>query len=242
MAASREVPSPSPEINHLLATLPEDVKERLFPCLETVTLSLGEVLQQSGKTTRYAYFPATCIVSLVYELEDGHSAEISLVGNDGIIGIALFMGGHTAVGKGLVQVAGEAFRIKADLFLEEFDRQAGLMRHVLLYTQALMTQMTQTAVCNRHHTVQQQLCRWLLMSLDRLSGNQLIMTHELIASMLGVRREGVTEAAGKLHRLGAINYHRGRIEVVDRAKLEQLSCECYAAVKNEIARLLPDRS
>ncbi|SFU96871.1 Crp/Fnr family transcriptional regulator [Halomonas korlensis] len=229
----------SPQQNHLLATLPDDVKQRLFPSLEAVTLPLGEVLQQSGKTTHYAYFPTTCIVSLVYELQSGHSAEISLVGNDGMVGIALFMGGQTAVGKGLVQVAGEAFRIDEALFLEEFERHAGLMHHVLLYTQALMTQMAQTAVCNRHHSVQQQLCRWLLMSLDRLSSNQLVMTHDLIASMLGVRREGVTEAAGKLHRLGAINYHRGRIEVIDRAKLEQLSCECYAVVRNEISRLLP---
>ncbi|HSP58070.1 MAG TPA: Crp/Fnr family transcriptional regulator [Halomonas sp.] len=232
----------SPETNRLLATLPDDVKERLFPCLETVTLSLGEVLQQAGRKTRYAYFPTTCIASLVYVLESGRSAEISLVGNDGMMGIALFLGGQTAIGKGLVQVAGEAFRIKEDLFLKEFDRHEGLMRQTLLYTQALMTQMALTAVCNRHHTVQQQLCRWLLMSLDRISSNQLFMTHELIATMLGVRREGVTEAAGRLHRLGAISYRRGRIKILDRAKLEQLSCECYAAVRNEFARLLPDRS
>lgn len=239
MAAKSDLPTP--ETNHLLATLPDDVKERLLPCLEPVTLPLGEVLQQSGKTTRYAYFPISSIVSLVYVLDSGRSAEISLVGNDGMVGIALFLGGQTAIGKGLVQVAGNAFRIKEEPLLEEFRRHAGLMRHLLLYTQALMTQMALTAVCNRHHTVQQQLCRWLLMSQDRLASDQLFMTHELIATMLGVRREGVTEAAGKLHRLGAINYRRGRIKVLDRAKLERLSCECYAVVRNEITRLLPDR-
>jgi len=202
-------------------------------------MPLGKVLYESGDVLRYVYFPTNCIVSLLYVLASGASAEISVVGNEGLIGIALFMGGETTPSRAIVQSAGFAYRLAGQLLKDEFHRNGELQLLLLRYTQALITQMAQTAVCNRHHTVDQQLCRWLLLSLDRLASNQLVMTQELIANMLGVRREGVTEAAGKLDKLGVIRYARGRITVLDRPKLEQLCCECYAVVKKESDRLLP---
>ena len=204
-------------------------------------MPLGTVLYEPGDTLRYAFFPTDSIVSLLYVMEDGASAEISVVGNDGVIGVSLFLAGETTPSRAIVQSAGSAYRLTGRRLKEEFNRH-GQMLHVLLrYTQALITQMAQTAVCNRHHSVDQQLCRWLLLSLDRLPSNQLTMTQELIANMLGVRREGVTDAAGKLQSLGVIEYTRGRITVLDRPKLEELCCECYAVVKKETDRLLPDR-
>jgi CRP-like cAMP-binding protein len=212
---------------------------RLFPHLKLVALPLGTVLYESGDKLRHIYFPTDSIVSLLYVLEDGASAEISIVGNEGAIGVALFMGGETTTNRAIVQSAGSAYRLTGKRLKQEFLRH-GETHHILLrYTQALLTQMAQTAVCNRHHSVDQQLCRWLLLSLDRLSSDKLIMTQELIANMLGVRREGVTEAAGKLQKLGVIQYKRGQITVLDRPRLEQLSCECYAVVKKESDRLLP---
>ncbi len=202
-------------------------------------MPLGKVLYESGDVLRYVYFPTNCIVSLLYVLADGASAEISVVGNEGLIGIALFMGGETTPSRAIVQSAGFAYRLVGQQLKDEFHRNGEVQLLLLRYTQALITQMAQTAVCNRHHSVDQQLCRWLLLSLDRLSSNQLVMTQELIANMLGVRREGVTEAAGKLDKLGVIRYARGRITVLDRPKLEQLCCECYAVVKKESDRLLP---
>jgi CRP-like cAMP-binding protein len=207
-------------------------------------MPLGKVLYESGDKLRYAYFPTSCIVSLLYVMENGASAEIAVVGNEGIIGVALFMGGGTMPNRALVQSAGYAYRLAAPQLMKEFDRIGGrrsgvLHRLLLRYTQALITQMAQTAVCNRHHSVDQQLCRWLLLSLDRLTGNELAMTQELIANMLGVRREGVTEAAGKLHKAGLIDYHRGHITVLDRPELEARVCECYQVVKAEFDRLLP---
>jgi CRP-like cAMP-binding protein len=204
-----------------------------------VPMPLGKVLYESGDVLRHVYFPTDSIVSLLYVLADGASAEISVVGNEGLIGIALFMGGETTPSRAIVQSAGYAYRLIGQQLKEEFHRNGQLQLLLLRYTQALITQMAQTAVCNRHHSVDQQLCRWLLLSLDRLSSNQLSMTQELIANMLGVRREGVTEAAGKLHKLGVLRYARGRITVLDRPKLEQLCCECYAVVKKESDRLLP---
>ena len=201
-------------------------------------MPLGKVLYESGDVMRHVYFPTNSIVSLLYVLADGASAEISVVGNDGIIGIALFMGGETTPSRAIVQSAGFAHRLAGQLLKDEFHRNGEVQLLLLRYTQALITQMAQTAVCNRHHSVDQQLCRWLLLSLDRLATNQLVMTQELIANMLGVRREGVTEAAGKLHKLGVIRYARGRITVLDRPKLEELCCECYAVVKKESDRLL----
>jgi len=228
----------SPRQNHILNALPVAERKRLFPHLTLVALPLGTVLYESGDTLRHIYFPTDSIVSLLYVLKDGASAEIAVVGNDGAIGLALFMGGETTTNRAIVQSAGSAFRLSGSRLKEEFGRH-GEMLHVLLrYTQALITQMAQTAVCNRHHSVDQQLCRWLLLSLDRLSSNNLTMTQELIANMLGVRREGVTEAAGRLQKLGVISYNRGRIAVVDRPRLEQLSCECYAVVRTETDRLL----
>ena len=225
--------------NHLLASLPPDARARLFLQLELVPMPLGEVLYESGSRLRHVYFPTTCIVSLLYVMEDGATAEIAVVGNEGVIGIALFMGGETTPSRALVQSKGQAYRLKSQLLKEEFNR-SGEMQHLLLrYTQALLTQMAQTAVCNRHHSVDQQLCRWLLLRLDRLSTNKLSMTQELIANMLGVRREGVTEAAGKLQAAGLIHYSRGHITVLDRPRLEALACECYAVVKKEFDRLLP---
>ncbi len=231
--------TPSPLQNHLLAALPTEVRDRLFPYLELVPLPLGKVLYESGDTLRSVYFPTDSIVSLLYVMESGASAEISVVGNEGLIGISLFMGGESTPSRAIVQSAGSAYRLLGQRLKDEFNRHGELLQLMLRYTQSLITQMAQTAVCNRHHSVDQQLCRWLLLSLDRLAGNKLTMTQELIANMLGVRREGVTEAAGKLQKLGVIEYSRGHITVLDRPKLELLSCECYAVVKKETDRLLP---
>jgi len=228
-----------PHQNHLLDVLPADDFERISSHLELVTLQLGDVLYEPGIKLRHVYFPTTAIVSLLYVMENGASAEIAIVGNEGILGISLFMGGDTTPSRAVVQSAGFGYRLKAERLKEEFER-FGLTMHLLLrYTQALITQMAQTAVCNRHHSVDQQLCRWLLLSLDRLPSNELSMTQELIANMLGVRREGVTEAAGKLQQAGLIRYSRGRISVLDRKALEARSCECYQVVKAEFDRLLP---
>jgi len=232
-------PIHDPQHNHLLAALSPAERERLYPHLRLVAMPLGKVLYESGDRLRHVYFPTNSIVSLLYVLADGASAEISVVGNDGNIGIALFMGGETTPSRAIVQSAGYAYRLIGQQLKDEFHRSGGMQLLLLRYTQSLITQMAQTAVCNRHHSVDQQLCRWLLLSLDRLSVNQLTMTQELIANMLGVRREGVTEAAGKLQRLGVIEYSRGQITVLDRPKLEQLCCECYAVVKREGDRLLP---
>jgi CRP-like cAMP-binding protein len=229
----------SPHQNHLLDALPANDYERIAANLELVPLKLGEVLYEPGIPLRYVYFPTTAIVSLLYVMEDGASAEIAIVGNEGILGIALFMGGETTPSRAVVQSAGCAYRLKAQLLKDEFGRFGPFLRLLLRYTQALITQMAQTAVCNRHHSVDQQLCRWLLLSLDRLSSSELSMTQELIANMLGVRREGVTEAAGKLQLAGLIQYRRGKITVLNRPRLEARSCECYQVVKTEFDRLLP---
>jgi CRP-like cAMP-binding protein len=229
----------NPHQNHLLAALPASDYQRLASHLELVPMRLGEVLYESGVQLRYVYFPTTSILSLLYVMEDGSSAEIAIVGNEGILGISLFMGGESTPSRAVVQSAGHAFRLKAALLKDEFGRFGPTMHLLLRYTQALITQMAQTAVCNRHHSVDQQLCRWLLLSLDRLQTNELSMTQELIANMLGVRREGVTEAAGKLQDVGLISYRRGRITVLDRPGLEARSCECYQVVKTEFDRLLP---
>ncbi|SFR61682.1 cAMP-binding domain of CRP or a regulatory subunit of cAMP-dependent protein kinases [Marinobacter daqiaonensis] len=235
--------APQPTQNLLLDKLPPEVQERVFPYLEEIPLPLGKVLYEPGDKMRYVYFPTDCIVSLLYVMESGASAEISVVGKEGLVGISLFMGGESTSSRALVQSGGWGFRLAGHRLVDEFNRHGELMALVLRYTQALMTQMSQTAVCNRHHSIDQQLCRWLLLSLDRLPSNHLVMTQELIANMLGVRREGVTEAAGKLQDLGVIEYRRGRIEVIDRPRLEELSCECYAVVKKETDRLLnPDSS
>lgn len=225
--------------NHLLAALPAEDYQRLCSHLKLVPMPLGEVLYEPAMRLQYAYFPTTCIISLLYVMENGASAEIAVVGNEGILGISLFMGGDTTSNRAVVQSAGYAWRLPGAVLQQEFNRNGLLLRLLLRYTQALITQMAQTAVCNRHHSVDQQLCRWLLMSLDRLPGNELIMTQELIANMLGVRREGVTEAAGNLHKAGLINYSRGHITVLDRPGLEQRTCECYQVVKMEFDRLLP---
>jgi len=229
-----------PRQNHLLAALPADDCERLFRHLELVPMPLGHSLYESGAEMRHVYFPTTSIISLLYVMEDGASAEIAVVGNEGIVGVSLFMGGETTPSRAVVQSAGHAYRLKGQLVKDEFHRAGPMQRLLLRYTQALLTQMAQTAVCNRHHSLDQQLCRWLLLSIDRLPGNELRMTQELIANMLGVRREGVTEAAGHLQAAGLIEYHRGRITVLDRAGLEARACECYAVVKRESDRLLPD--
>jgi CRP-like cAMP-binding protein len=226
--------------NHLLAALPAAEYERLAPHLEEIAMPLGQVLSESGGHMQHVYFPTTCIVSLLYVLADGSSAEIGVVGNEGIVGIALFMGGETTPSRAVVRSAGHGFRLKSSLLVQEFNRGGATMRLLLRYTQSLITQMTQTAVCNRHHSVEQQLCRALLLSLDRMSGKSLTMTQELIASMLGVRREGVTEAAGHLQRAGLIRYSRGHIDVLDRQGLEKAVCECYAVVKVEYDRLMCD--
>jgi CRP-like cAMP-binding protein len=228
-----------PRQNHLLAALSTEVQDRLFPHLEPIALSLGKVLYESGDALRHVYFPTDSIVSLLYVMENGASAEISVVGNDGVIGVALFMGGESTPSRAIVQSAGSAYRLPGQRLKDEFNRHGELLQLLLRYTQSLITQMAQTAVCNRHHTIDQQLCRWLLLSLDRLPGDHLAMTQELIANMLGVRREGVTNAAGKLERAGVIEYTRGNITVLDRQKLEHLCCECYAVVKKETDRLLP---
>ena len=227
-----------PKGNQLLGALPDAELQRWLPHLDHVELPLGQALYESGATLSHAYFPTTAIVSLLYVTEDGSSAEIAVVGNDGIVGIPLFMGGGSTPSRAVVQSAGYGFRLRAQALMQEFNASV-TVRHLLLrYTQALITQMTQTAVCNRHHSLDQQLCRWLLLSLDRLQGVELIMTQELIANMLGVRREGVTEAAGKLQKAGLIRYTRGRITVLNRQGLEQRSCECYAVVKKEYERLM----
>ena len=230
---------PDFEANGLLAALPERERARWMPQLERVEMPLGQVLYESGTTLSHVYFPTTAIVSLLYVMEDGASAEIAVVGNEGIVGISLFMGGESTPSRAVVQSAGQGFRLKAQVLKEEFNRAGPVLHLLLRYTQALITQMAQTAVCNRHHSLDQQLCRWLLLSLDRLQGDELVMTQELIANMLGVRREGVTEAALKLQSAGLIRYARGRITVLDRAGLEQRTCECYAVVKKEYDRLLP---
>jgi len=239
-ADSRMSQQHDPGQNHLLRALPAAESERLFPHLELVPMALGDVLYESGTTMRHVYFPTTSIVSLLYVMEDGASAEIAVVGNEGMVGVALFMGGETTPSRALVQSAGFAYRLKGQVLKEEFHRATALQHLLLRYTQALLTQMAQTAVCNRHHSVDQQLCRWLLLSLDRLPSNKLSMTQELIANMLGVRREGVTEAAGKLQADGLIRYSRGHITVLDRPRLERQCCECYQVVKREFDRLLPD--
>jgi len=229
----------SPKQNHLLAALPADDYTRLLPDLELVPLPLGWAVYEAGGKLGYVYFPTTCIISLLYVMEDGASAEIAITGYDGLVGIALFMGGETTPSRAVVQSAGYGYRLKASVLKREFEQGGALQHLALRYTQALITQMAQTAVCNRHHSVEQQLCRWLLLSMDRLPSNELAMTQELIANMLGVRREGVTEAAGHLQAVGLIHYSRGKITVPDRAKLEARVCECYAVVKREYGRLLP---
>ncbi|MDM0109579.1 Crp/Fnr family transcriptional regulator [Variovorax sp. J22R24] len=232
---------PEPRKNHLLGALPDAEWQRWLPQLQAVEMPLGQVLYESGTTLSHVYFPTSAIVSLLYVMENGASAEIAVVGNEGIVGISLFMGGESTPSRAVVQSAGHGFRLKAQAIKDEFKR-APVLHLLLRYTQALITQMAQTAVCNRHHSLDQQLCRWLLLSLDRLQGsNELVMTQELIANMLGVRREGVTEGALKLQRAGLISYARGHISVLDRQGLERRSCECYAVVKKEYDRLLPDK-
>ena len=230
----------TPNENHLLAALPTAEFERLSPHLELVPMLLGEFLYESGGRLQHVYFPTTAIVSLHYVMENGASAEVAGVGNEGILGISLFMGGDTTPNSAVVQTAGYGYRLKAQLMMQEFNRAGLMMRLLLRYTQALMTQMSQTAVCNRYHSVEQQLCRLLLLTLDRMSSNELVMTQELVASMLGVRREGITEAAGKLQHAGFIRYRRGHITVIDRSGLEARVCECYDVVKKEFNRLLSD--
>jgi CRP-like cAMP-binding protein len=233
--------SPDPRGNCLLAALPAKEWARWFPHLEPFEMPLGHVLYESGDTLSHVYFPTTAIVSLLYVMEGGASAEIAMVGNEGVVGISLFMGGESTPSRAVVRSAGQGFRLPARTIKDEFNQEPVL--HLLLrYTQALITQMAQTAVCNRHHTLDQQLCRWLLLNLDRLKGDELVITQELIAHMLGVRREGVTESAQKLQRAGLISYSRGHIRVLDRPKLEERSCECYAVVKKEYDRLLPDKA
>ena len=233
------MPDPhDPRQNHLLAALPANEYARLLPNLERVQMPLGHVLCESGTPMRYVYFPTDSIVSLLYVMEDGASAEIAVVGNEGIVGVPLFMGGETTTSRAVVQSAGEACRLKGQRLKDEVCRAGPMQRLLLRYTQALLTQVAQTAVCNRHHSLEQQLCRWLLLSLDRLPSNELVMTQELIANMLGVRREGVTEAAGHLQKAGLIEYHRGHITILDRAGLEARTCECFAVVKRESDRLL----
>jgi CRP-like cAMP-binding protein len=234
--------TPDPRQNHLLAALPEDEYALILPKLELVPMPLGEKVCEPGIQMRYVYFPTDCIVSLLYVMEDGASAEIAVVGNEGVVGVSLFMGGESTTSWAVVQSAGHAYRLKSQHLKDEFYRAGPMQRMLLRYTQALLTQMAQTAVCNRHHSVDQQLCRWLLLSIDRLPSDELVMTQELIANMLGVRREGVTEAAGALQRAGLITYSRGKITVVDRPGLEKRVCECYAVVRKEFERLLPEAS
>ena len=232
--------SHTPKDNRLLAALPEEDYQALLPFLESVNLLLGGAVYESGGAQGYVYFPTSSIVSLLYVLADGASAEIAVTGSEGLVGIALFMGGETTPSRAVVQSAGHSYRLRASVLKTEFERGGALQHLLLRFTQALITQMTQTAVCNRHHAVDQQLCRWLLLSLDRLDTNELVMTQELIANMLGVRREGVTEAAGRLQSDGMIQYRRGRITILDRPKLEARVCECYSVVKKEYDRLLPE--
>jgi len=230
------------KMNHLLAALPAAEWERWLQQLERVQMPLGQVLYESGGTLTHAYFPTTAIVSLLYVMENGASAEIAVAGNEGMVGISLFMGGGSTPSRAVVQSAGQGFRVRSQFIKEEFDHAGAVMHLLLRYTQALITQMSQTAVCNRHHSLDQQLCRWLLLSLDRLQGNELVMTQELIANMLGVRREGVTEGALRLQAAGLIRYARGHITVLDRAGLESRTCECYGVVKKEYGRLLPQQT
>lgn len=230
--------TPTPDNNHLLAVLSDEVKDRIYPHLELLDMPLGKSLYESGDTMRHAFFPADCIVSLLYVMESGASGEISVVGNEGVVGIALFMGGESTPSRAIVQSAGKGYQLAGQRLKDEFNRNGEMHQLMLRYTQSLMTQMAQTAVCNRHHSIDQQLCRWLLLSLDRLSDNNLTMTQELIANMLGVRREGGTEAAGKLQRQGVIEYHRGHVTVLDRPRLEKICCECYEVVRKETDRLL----
>jgi CRP-like cAMP-binding protein len=228
-----------PKKNHLLAALPDSEWQRWWPLLEAVDMPLGQVLYEPGVALEHVYFPTTAIVSLLYVMENGASAEIAVVGNEGILGISLFMGGESTPSRAVVQSSGRGYRLEAQVMKDEFNRAGPVLHLLLRYTQALITQMSQTAVCNRHHSLDQQLCRWLLLSLDRLQGHELVMTQELIANMLGVRREGVTESALKLQHAGLIKYARGHISVLDRAGLEKRTCECYAVVKKEYDRLLP---
>ena len=241
MTLAQKTPSEvtDPKKNLLLAALPDAELKRWLPQLEWVELPLGHVLYESGKTLDHVYFPTTAIVSLLYVLENGASAEIAVVGNEGIVGVSLFMGGGSTPSRAVVQSAGQGYRLTAPAMTEEFNRAGPVLHLLLRYTQALITQLAQTAVCNRHHSLDQQLCRWLLLSLDRLQGSELVMTQELIANMLGVRREGVTEGALNLQHAGLIRYTRGRITVLDRPGLEKRTCECYAVVKKEYDRLLP---
>ena len=233
--------SPDSAENHLLAALPDAEWQRWLPHLEPVEMPLGQVLYEAGGTLSHVYFPTTAIISLLYVMENGASAEIAVVGNEGIVGISLFMGGDSTSSRAVVQSSGLGLRLRAQIMKDDFNRAGPVLHLLLRYTQALITQMAQTAVCNRHHSLDQQLCRWLLLSLDRLEGNELVMTQELIANMLGVRREGVTEGALKLQQAGLIRYARGHISVLDRDGLEKRSCECYAVVKKEYDRLLPQK-
>jgi CRP-like cAMP-binding protein len=235
------IPSIGARNNLLLAALPDEEWQRWLPQLEEVVMPLGQVLYESGAALSHVYFPTTAIVSLLYVMENGASAEIAVVGNEGIVGISLFMGGESTSSRAVVQSAGNGLRLKAQMIKNEFNRAGPVLHLLLRYTQALITQMAQTAVCNRHHSLDQQLCRWLLLSLDRLQDNELVMTQELIANMLGVRREGVTEGALKLQQGGLIRYARGHISVLDRPGLEKRTCECYAVVKKEYDRLLPNK-
>jgi len=223
--------------NHILKSLPAEARERVYPHLKLIPLAPGAVLYESGHRMRHIYFPADTMISLIHVLEDGACAEIAVVGNEGVVGVSLFMGGETTTTRAVVQNAGFAYRLSGARLKREFDRHGELLRLLLRYTQSLITQMSQTAVCNRHHSVDQQLCRWLLLSIDRLETEELVMTHELIANMLGVRREGVTDAAGRLQRQGVIRYKRGRIRVLNRTALEKRCCECYRVVKKETDRL-----
>ena len=233
-------PLPTPRQNHLLAALPDESYERLLPHLERIPMPLGEVVYESGIQMRHVFFPTTSIVSMLYVMEDGASAEIAIVGHEGVVGISLFMGGESTPSRAVVQSSGEAYRLPGRILKAEFERGGPLQHLLLRYTQALLTQMAQTAVCNRHHSLDQQFCRWLLLSIDRLQSDELVMTQELIANMLGVRREGVTEAAGNVQKAGLIRYQRGHITVLDRPGLEARVCECYSVVKKEFDRLLPD--
>lgn len=232
---------PLKDRNYLFHSIPPIEWEKLLPHIEAIDLPLGKVLYEPGSKMSHVYFPSSAIVSLLYALENGSSAEIAVVGNEGVVGIAIFMGGESTSSRAVVQSAGKGYRIKSTIILEEFNRSGALMHLLLRYTQALITQMSQTAVCNRHHTLDQQFCRWLLLSLDRLTSDELVMTQELIANMLGVRREGVTEAALKVQKAGLIKYTRGHITILDRVGLEKRTCECYNVVKLEYARLLPEK-
>ena len=234
------VASMTPNQNHLLAALPAEIFERISPHLELIPMPLGQVIYESGGQLQHVYFPTTAIVSMHYVLENGASTEIAGVGNEGVLGISLFMGGNTTSSLATVQTAGCGYRLKGRLMMEEFNHAGPMMRLMLRYTQALITQISQTAVCNRYHSIEQQLCRWLLLTIDRLPSHELTMTQELIAGMLGVRREGITEAAGNLQRAGLISYRRGHITALDRSGLESRACECYNVVKKEFHRLLCD--